>query len=809
MADQPIDYAQQTGSEDPNFANVQDSTGDFHSLPLQQVPSALSTGQFTLADPKQIQDFKLDQKYGSPDQQAIGTLEEAGRSGTFGLSTGIEKAFGAKDEDILGREAALNPVLKFGAAGVGLAASSLIPGVGEENVISHIGQGLSDSMELGSIGSGAAKLGTAGAILSSGDEISHMIANDPNQSFESAAANIGLSAVLGGVGGAALGSISPAFEKLSGGKVGQFIEDFKNRIQEHVNNPDPVQNLTGELQKFYGDTMTAADEVYGPDGLKKRAVDAVAPELNSDITGQALEYDQKLASTIDKMTGNRKYPDNLVAQLEDVHKDFQDDLAEAKTSGDIFDAMNDAKRKLQQFYPKKPIETIDPQYSFVQDTSDLSKDFKSALENTDVWGRAGEIQQTINKAFSEFKPSLDDFHTKFTSKLQKVRQIEPAKVQTYYNTATKGGANAITRQKMLGNFIVDAEKYRQTIGDTYAKVGEENPIPNSSLNAAKASLDQPTNGSKAADVFIKKGLSDVAGKGLGAAIGASVGGGWGAMVGEHALGPFLSSILPSLVKPFVETESSALGAKSAADYGVNVVKGNSAAIKAAKILFKSESEVIPNSAIPKEKEIDKLDKSLKEINKDPQKLLNVGGHIGHYLPNHATAAGSFSANAVNYLESQRPRPVKTAALDPEAPLTNAQKADWARTLSLAQMPIVVMQHIKDGTLLPSDVQTIRTLYPSYYNSLVSKITDEMIDHISKDGKIPYKMRQSLSLFVGNPLDSSLSPQSIQAAQGVFAAQKAASGPPPPPKRGTGKMGEIANQYRTSEQSAQARQSQPQ
>lgn len=806
MADQQIDYAQQTGSEDPNFANVQDSVGDLHSLPVQQVPSALSSGQFSLAYPNAVQDFKTQVKYGSPTQAGIAGLEAAGRGLSFGTSTGLETAFGVPGQDILGREAA-NPVPSFIGTGAGIAASNLFaPGISEANILGKAGAGVADALDLGL----GAKIATEGAILKGGDEVSHMIAGDPNQSMETAASNIGLAAVLGGVGGAAIGSISPAFNALSGGKVGQFIEDFKSRINEHLANPDPVQNLTGELQSFYGDTMSAADEVYGPDGLKKRAVDAVAPELNQNIIDQSLEYNTKLSSTIDKMTGNRKYPDNLVAQLQDVHNDYMNNIAEAKTSGDVFDAMNDAKRKLQDFYPKKPIETIDPQYSFVNDVSNLSKDFKGALENTDVWGKAGEIQQTINKAFSEFKPSLDDFHSKFTSKLQGDRQIEPAKVQSYYNAASKGGANVVTRQKMLGNFIDAAEKYRQTIGDTYEKVGEENPIPNSSLNAAKSSLNQPTAGSQAADAFIKKGMSDAAGKGLGAAVGGVFGGGWGALVGEHALSPLFSSVLPSLVKPFIENESSAMGAKAAADYGLNVVKGNNFATKAAKTLFKSEAEAIPSSVIPKEKDIEKLDNNLKAINKDPQKLMNVGGHIGHYLPDHATAAGSFSANATNYLESQRPKSVKTAPLDPEAPLTAAQHSDWARTLSVAQMPAVVMQHIKDGTLLPSDVQTLKAIYPSYYNSLATKITHAMIDHVSKGGTVPYEMRQSLSLFIGAPMESSMTPQSIQAAQGTFALQKAVQAPQmTSPKRGTGKMGEISKQYQTGEQAAQSRQSNPQ
>ena len=46
-----------------------------------------------------------------------------------------------------------------------------------------------------------------------------------------------------------------------------------------------------------------------------------------------------------------------------------------------------------------------------------------------------------------------------------------------------------------------------------------------------------------------------------------------------------------------------------------------------------------------------------------------------------------------------------------------------------------------------------------------------------DKKPPHHVMQSMSLFMGAPLDSTLSPQNIMAAQKVFMMQKAAVMPP--------------------------------
>jgi hypothetical protein len=119
-----------------------------------------------------------------------------------------------------------------------------------------------------------------------------------------------------------------------------------------------------------------------------------------------------------------------------------------------------------------------------------------------------------------------------------------------------------------------------------------------------------------------------------------------------------------------------------------------------------------------------------------------------------------------------------------------------------------LDHIKGGTLEPEHVKHMQGLYPELADHLRQKIAGKITDAQLANEKPPYHVRQGLSLFMGSALDSNLTPQNIMAAQASFAAQK--SQPMPgalgKPKKGTASLENEPNQYRTSAQSAQLRQS---
>lgn len=248
--------------------------------------------------------------------------------------------------------------------------------------------------------------------------------------------------------------------------------------------------------------------------------------------------------------------------------------------------------------------------------------------------------------------------------------------------------------------------------------------------------------------------------------------------------------------------------KSAVDYISQTIKGENLIGKATKGVFKAGEQVLPTKLIPDDKSREKLDKKLKELQTNQTPLFDVGGKTAHYLPEHGTAIASTAMNAVNYLNSLRPVPQKQSPLDSDPVVTKAQTAAFNKALDIAQQPLVVMEDIKNGTISASDIKTLHTVYPALYSRLSDKLNHHMIEAVNAKENIPYKTRMGVSLFLGQPLDSTLKSNSILAAQATFMRPsqqkdqqaKQQQGPGPHSMKGLAKL---PAQYATPQQAREA------
>lgn len=246
------------------------------------------------------------------------------------------------------------------------------------------------------------------------------------------------------------------------------------------------------------------------------------------------------------------------------------------------------------------------------------------------------------------------------------------------------------------------------------------------------------------------------------------------------------------------------GFKTMVDYIQHTVKGENLLGNAVKNIFKAGTEVIPARLMPTDKDRDKLTKNMSKMQVSPSTALNMTGKTGHYLPDHATALAQTGSNAVLHMTSLRPNTAKTAALDSQRKPSSMEAAKYNRNLDIAQQPLVVFKHIGAGTLTPDDVNTMKTMYPGLYARGVQKLTEQMAGAVVKGAQIPYKTRMGLSLYMGRPVDSTMQPASIQAAQPQQPMNQPATAitPASNPKRSTSKLGETAKMARTMGQSAE-------
>lgn len=735
------------------------------------------------ADAAQAKDDALQSQYGTGSQQAIAGVEALAKGVAGPLATlGETKVLGVKPEDIKGREEA-NPVThaagEIGGLMLPVGQGALLGKAGEHLVSGIVGKGA-----LKGIAKTAVKVGAENALYQAGDETSKMILHDPQQSIGSAISNIGLAAVIGGVTGGALGSVSPLWKASVGNKASQFIEDFKGRFNEHLNNPNPVETFTNELSQYHKNITDMADEVYGPQGLKNEAIQKLMPEMSDKISNQMSELNDKAEKTFRDMA-DKQVPERYLKKFQNDLQQFQDVATRPGANpSELFSAAQDFKQTLQGYskgnFGPFAVPSYHEAYDFLNHTKGLAKDLRTSLESPEVWGKAADRQQAINKAFSEYKPALDDFNKKFTTEVAGERVIDPGKAATYVNQLGKSSAEI--KQTMLDNFVKASEKYKKVIGDTHSALGVENPMQQSSLSAINNTLKEVTPGMHLADVLVKKSLADVGGHALGAGIGEAVGhasgipfgGTLGFFAGEHALGPIFKGILPALIKPMLEKASNSEGLKAALDYGMQVHKGNKLADQAVKAIF-AGGKVIPSEKLTTKEQREKLDTALQKYQQDPTALADNSGVVSHYLADHAAALGGVTSTAVQYLNSLRPQPQQRGMLDPKLKANPVAQAQFNQALDIANQPLTVLQKINDGTLTSKDVTTLRTIYPNLYQGLSQKIMNQMVDLTEKEDAVPYQTRIGTSLFLGQGLDSTMQPQAILLAQPT--PQQGPQGPP--------------------------------
>jgi hypothetical protein len=189
-------------------------------------------------------------------------------------------------------------------------------------------------------------------------------------------------------------------------------------------------------------------------------------------------------------------------------------------------------------------------------------------------------------------------------------------------------------------------------------------------------------------------------------------------------------------------------------------------------------------------------------------LLEKNAYITANYPELAMALGKATGRINTYLSQIQPQENQQRLPFDNAPSQVEQTKSYDRALGIAVKPLSILNNIKDGTLTSEHVQHFSQMYPELHQHLQKKITEKVIQS-QIDGKKPsYTVRKGMSLFMGTPLDSTMTPQSIQTIQGVFAqqgAQQAQMGQPPKNKKNTSKLGEVAKESRTADQAAIARQ----
>lgn len=608
---------------------------------------------------------------------------------------------------------------------------------------------------------------------------------------------------VGGVNGVKAKAIAELMPEMSQ-KITDQSSALTSRVQEEIARlgDDPLaKRLQSSLDEY-----TQAISGGAPAASGVTPPEVVTPDYD-DIPATVLKAKKPTPERIAQMAeaGDRSAAENLARANQAGYNpyDLSPKVSPASPS-QIFDATQKFKQQLQEWgkFSKLAPPPISER-AFIGAAKSLSHDFRTALENPETWGKVAELQTTLNKAWSEAIPAMKDAESKFMTRIGGEPVIDPAKFATYLNQNGKA-TTATIRQQMMGKFIDAVSKFHDATSLAFDRAGLENPFHEPPLTTLKESLDKVPVGAKLADLWFDKlgaqGIGNAAGAGVGGLLGHATGlpgaGLGGVYLGKEVLGPAFASV----IKPMMEKGANLKAVQSVMSYSKAVLAGNHALTNAASAVFGTAGKTLPAHLIPAHADLEKFDERLKVASSNPGKLSQVASNLGDYLPEHAQAMAKTAMSAVQYLNSLRPSNPKQSPLDSEIPVSKAQKAPFYRSLSVAEQPLTVFQHMKNGTLLPQDVKTLQTLYPALYGKMSHELIAEMTSHLSDGHAVSYKTRQSMSLFLGQPMDSTMTPANMQSIQSIYSQGKAGPAPQQGQSKGSpSKLGKMSNNLRTPEQ----------
>lgn len=904
----PVYYNKNTGAPentdayDPAVHEIPlvDAQGQTFSAPEAEAQQYLQDG-YKQPDQKQLQGILDKSKYESTGEQ-LKTAAEGALSGAVGpLAPGIEKAYFGATDDSINKRREINPGVHALGQTAGLVGSSMT-GVGEGALLGKAGDAIGAATAgLGKIGSATARGAIENALFQSGDEVSKMITNDPAASAETALANVGMSALLGGGIGAGFGTVSKSWEMLQGSKLSGELANFRSRYNQLADYPQTAtalkeelqglktaaadfsetqankalnigeqriadseqhaakmqhledtkskftQDLADEIQKYHDDFESKVNSSYGSSGLKSKVLEKEMPKYSKGIKAQTSELTSKVDSMLEEMKlKEHLYPAGLVAKFEDAANGLRSGVF-SENSSQVFSAMQDFKQ-IMQGYAKlgKRVGAHEPAYDFIQKVRPLAAEFREALENTRVWKKVGKYQKDINSAFSKSIGPSEELQSKFMTDVNGKMVVDSAKVRSYVNSLSADGVNI--KKEVLKNFMEHGGNFGKVADDISSKLGLEAKTTANSKNTIEASLKDGFNtfakpnkkdftkalqdlrnekqvykenyrtkkeaiqdklgvgvgpaqnfGSKIADALVGHSVGEAAaGAGLGAGIGHVVGHPvWGALIGGGA-GKAFGSVFHAILGPLLkEGAVSGAGFKAGMQYGDAVAKGMKKVANATAHVFDSAVKV---AGEPSAKDLKRLRDQVTAVAENPAELTKVAQHVGAYLHDHGANLSAAAARNMQYLASLKPQTAPVNPLDEEREPNAVEEAQYDRALSIAERPTIVMGAVKQGSVTLKDLQHLKTMFPALYSTMQTQLIENLADAKSKGKTIPYKTKIGLSAFLGQALDSTMTPASIQGTQATMMGGSALpqAGPigPKAPKLGQnapiGKMPSIFN-----------------
>jgi hypothetical protein len=399
---------------------------------------------------------------------------------------------------------------------------------------------------------------------------------------------------------------------------------------------------------------------------------------------------------------------------------------------------------------------------------DVYSRLQKTLEDTEIFGKAGDVQRAINEPFAEGFRNEKSALGKLTVELKSkgwfgVPEIHSGKAASFLDTASRTDGAGATDVQSLKSFIKNQQDRARGLLE-HAELG-----PKERANVERG-LKATEKWGKVVDETIERAQKDARIKGQ--------------YIDEgHGLG---HGLLGRLVDPFVRplhAQHSLEHLQKVADRVSNQME------KATKRVVNWESAPKAANAADKAATAQKI-AEVKAAASNPEVMASraerfVGKDTQKVAPKVATGVAAVTSRAVSYLASQAP-PGRMpggvlAGPDAKPRYSDTELSKFQRTVDAVEHPAQVIEEAKNGRLSRDGINAIRAVYPLMYQ----KMQEQVMSDLAKmdPSKMPYEQKLMIGILLGVPADDTMTPAFTSTMQ----ASKAQDTPPPqkPAKQATG------------------------
>lgn len=615
-------------------------------------------------------------------------------------------------------------------------------------------------------------------------------------------------------------SVNAAVESATSAPLAKSEAEVGNLLKE---------GLTAELEKQYAPIRTLYNEIEPYKTvipISERSTQSISRNFAKLIDEQGLVKGTPAYNFVHTFAEGAKELDNL-AQLANFRTQISRsaDPTTKYIAGDLIERLNNLEdRAIKRFAETmKTGEAKDRILELVRKSEEAKASYSQFREKLQTLGNSlGKKKIYGPQNFLDFiedinpqslaKKTFAPGNVEFSNYLAKNFPEQMAIIRDYQRALIKEGATkegelntkavlkAIDKLHPEQKGLLYSKSEQELLSDAQKYVGSFpksfNPSGTAHMSAFRAFFEHPTGATIAnlRDAGIRAFIKAV-----------QVAGKLPTSAAQEVAAEMLKTVGPKIL---TEEAIDAQGFGASVRFVHEAMKARSRTVKAADAVF---TGAMPAIRYLTHDEVKKIDQRLNHLEQNPHELFQQQSDVAKYLPEHGQAVGIAQAQAIQYLNAVKPKSVKMRPLDSHLPMSTAQIAPYIRKLQIAHDPMTVFHHIEKGTLLPEDVATLKAVAPAKYQFMVQQTMDAMTKHLGKGMTIPYKKRQSLSLFLGDPLDSTFTPQAISSIQRIYQgmprgteAQQMPAGVQGKPKRSTAALGHIGKQLMTGEQAREAR-----